>query len=127
MTSLADASVSVKHPQAMAPATLLSRERHADPRYAITLNCSAASTALFVGDGSLISVEVTVANNRVWDTNIGIDLDSGGNVARRNDARGNEESDCHDHTFGSGTDGTDNTWIGNLGENDEPSGICKDV
>ena len=46
-----------------------------------------------------------------------------------NNANDNLDVSCEDETSGSGTQGTANTWIGNLGELDSssPAGICGGV
>jgi hypothetical protein len=53
-----------------------------------------------------------------------IDADSLDNVVELNTALGSTEHDCHDDSIGSGTGGTANTWIDNVGRTDSPDGIC---
>lgn len=45
-------------------------------------------------------------------------------VIRDNDFRGNRGVDCVDRADGSGTSGTANSWVNNLGFESRPAGIC---
>lgn len=60
-----------------------------------------------------------IRGNRIRDFQEGIHLspDSGSNEVRGNDARGNV-LDCLD-------EGTANTWVNNLGDTSDPTGICE--
>lgn len=65
-----------------------------------------------------------VANDNAGD---GIRFDAGGNggnTIKSNVFRRNGMLDCRDSTSGTGTDGTANTWTGNVGPNAAPPGIC---
>lgn len=85
-----------------------------------------------VGHG--ISVAANSLTNSVISGNIaddnagdGIRIDAGGNggnTIKSNVARRNGMLDCRDSTSGTGTDGTANTWTGNIGPNAAPPGIC---
>lgn len=50
---------------------------------------------------------------------------STGNLFEGNVASDNTEHDCHDDSVGTGTAGTANTWKGNKGVTQTPTGICK--
>jgi parallel beta-helix repeat protein len=66
-----------------------------------------------------------VLDNRVQEYQVGIQVDTGGTVLRRNDARDNTNRSCADSTSGSGTAGTSNTWTGNVGSPaSSPAPIC---
>ena len=54
----------------------------------------------------------------------GIHATVAGNTFRGNDSANNDDLDCLDETHGSGTAGTDNTWIDNTGDTEQPNGIC---
>jgi hypothetical protein len=60
-----------------------------------------------------------IRGNRIFGFQEGIDLswDSDSNEVRRNDARGNV-LDCLDS-------GTANTWVNNLGDTSDPTGLCE--
>ncbi|MCX5608494.1 MULTISPECIES: nitrous oxide reductase family maturation protein NosD [unclassified Streptomyces] len=98
----------------------------------ITGNIIRNSESSTVGHG--ISVAANSLTNSVISRNIvsdnagdGIRIDAGGNggnTIRSNAARRNGMLDCRDNTSGTGTDGTANTWTGNIGPNAAPPGIC---
>jgi Right handed beta helix region len=52
------------------------------------------------------------------------DVDLTRNTARDNGTEDNGFLDCQDQTEGTGTAGTANLWEDNVGENDQPDGIC---
>lgn len=72
--------------------------------------------------GVIVSDEPFIASEEAWYVTDDVRF-------RDNDARGNADRSCVDQTLGDGTLGTDNTWIGNLGELDssDPAGICGGV
>ena len=72
--------------------------------------------------GVIVSDEPFFASGEAWYVTDDVRF-------RDNDARGNADRSCVDDTLGDGTLGTDNTWIGNLGELDssDPAGICGGV
>ncbi|MGW0579346.1 right-handed parallel beta-helix repeat-containing protein [Streptomyces sp. NPDC002920] len=98
----------------------------------ITGNIIRNSESSTVGHG--ISVAPSSLTNSVISRNIasdnagdGIRIDAGGNGGNTIDsnvARGSGMLDCRDSTTGTGTDGTANTWIRNIGPNAAPPGIC---
>ncbi|WP_079049664.1 right-handed parallel beta-helix repeat-containing protein [Streptomyces torulosus] len=98
----------------------------------IASNVIRNSESSTVGHG--ISVAANSLTNSVISGNIadhnagdGIRIDAsgnGGNNIRSNVARRNAMLDCRDNTSGTGTDGTANTWTGNIGPNAAPPGIC---
>ncbi len=47
------------------------------------------------------------------------------NVIEQNQLLANAEHDCHDETFGSGTAGTANTWVGNHAETENRLALCR--
>ena len=60
----------------------------------------------------------------------GVDVQpSQDNLFKANDASGNLEESCYDDTVGSGSQGSANTWTGNIAETNSssPSGICGDI
>jgi len=74
-----------------------------------------------------------VGNNRVRNNGTpGLDQTDGirvnalalSNTIHDNHLRDNVTHDCHDNSFGTGTAGTANTWTGNHGATDLPSGLC---
>ncbi|MEV6651019.1 right-handed parallel beta-helix repeat-containing protein [Streptomyces sp. NPDC051219] len=98
----------------------------------ITGNIIRNSESSIVGHG--ISVAANSLTNSVISRNSasdnagdGIRIDAGGNGGNTIDsnvARRNGMLDCRDNTSGTGTDGTANTWIRNIGPNAAPPGIC---
>lgn len=75
------------------------------------------------------SLTNSVISGNVTDRNAGdgIRIDAGGNggnTIRSNVALSNAMLDCRDSTTGTGTDGTANTWTGNVGRKASPPGIC---
>lgn len=56
----------------------------------------------------------------VWEDSLNNRFDS-------NTALGNFEHDCHDESTGSGTSGTANTWVDNVGVTSFPAGLCEPV
>jgi len=52
------------------------------------------------------------------------DTSNGHNVLQRNKALDNDQADCWDFSFGSGTGGTANTWTQNVGAISNPDEIC---
>ncbi|QPP05214.1 hypothetical protein G4Z16_01095 [Streptomyces bathyalis] len=98
----------------------------------ITGNVIRNSESSTVGHGISVAPN-SLTNSRisgnVTDRNAGdgIHIDAGGNGSntfRSNVARRNAMLDCRDSTTGTGTDGTANTWVGNVGPNAAPPGIC---
>jgi hypothetical protein len=77
---------------------------------------------LFTADG--IAIRSNRATNGKDLAGIFVNARSTGNLFRDNRALGNERLDCWDRSEGTGTSGTANTWIDNIGETDRPSGIC---
>jgi nitrous oxidase accessory protein NosD len=70
-------------------------------------------------------MHVEVDHNRVHGSVRGIwVLDAVELDIHDNDFRGNRGIDCRDFTTGSGTGGTANTWVNNLGDESRPEGIC---
>jgi hypothetical protein len=47
------------------------------------------------------------------------------NFINSNSARFSGDFDCEDQSTGSGTSGTANTWTNNVGDSNDPPGICK--
>ncbi|MEU7605299.1 right-handed parallel beta-helix repeat-containing protein [Streptomyces sp. NPDC041003] len=98
----------------------------------ITGNIIRNSESSTVGHG--ISVAANSLANSVISRNIasgnagdGIRIDAGGNGGNTisfNVARGSGMLDCRDNTTGTGTGGTANTWIRNVGPNAAPPSIC---
>ena len=68
------------------------------------------------------------ARNNVFRNSVGDGIFFGsttnGNLLRANTARGNVHHDCHDDSVGTGTAGTANTWINNIGVTDTPN-VCR--
>jgi hypothetical protein len=84
---------------------------------------------LVIANGSGIYIEATgglVQNNDVYSNGYGIDVnvDSAMVLFQSNTALNNLFSDCYDASTGPGTDGTANTWLDNIGEDDYPDDIC---
>jgi large repetitive protein len=77
---------------------------------------------LFNADG--IAIRSNRATNGKDLAGIFVNARSTDNLFRDNRALGNERLDCWDRSEGTGTSGTANTWIDNIGETDRPSGIC---
>jgi nitrous oxidase accessory protein NosD len=72
--------------------------------------------------------EYRVRHNRaLGNRKVGLLAETGTDdiVLTRNLARGNGEVDCRDQSTGDGTAGTDNRWRGNVGDSDDPHGICQ--
>jgi hypothetical protein len=98
----------------------------------ISGNVITGSESTTVGHG--ISVAANSLTNSDISRNLvtgnagdGIRIDAGGNGGNRlvsNIALRNGMRDCRDSTSGSGTDGTANRWILNIGPNATPPGIC---
>ncbi|MFN8620267.1 MAG: right-handed parallel beta-helix repeat-containing protein [Chloroflexota bacterium] len=90
----------------------------------------ASDAAPILDDAILITnaaQRATVKGNVVTRNVRGIEIAGGtGFLIKGNDARGNLRRDCLDHTTGTGTKGTANTWIANLGRPgaSRPKGIC---
>lgn len=96
-----------------------------------------ATAGVRAGDSPILADAILVSNadqavsirgNRVSRAVTGIEIAGGaGILVRGNDARGNRKRDCLDSTRGSGTRGTANTWIRNLGKpaRSSPKGLCK--
>jgi nitrous oxidase accessory protein NosD len=86
----------------------------------------AAGSGLDVTSTAAAAVEAigNVFRNSVGD---GIFFGSltNGNLIRGNTARVNMHHDCHDDSVGTGTAGTANTWINNVGVKRTPNGICR--
>jgi parallel beta-helix repeat protein len=76
--------------------------------------------------------DAVVARNRIRDngsTGISLTSTASGNRILHNVATGNDAGspgavDCSDESTGTGTAGTANTWIGNIGGSSSPPGIC---
>ena len=77
---------------------------------------------LFNADG--IAIRSNRATNGKDLAGIFVNASSTDNLFRDNRALGNQRLDCWDRSEGTGTSGTANTWIDNIGETDRPSGIC---
>jgi len=98
----------------------------------ISGNVISGSESTAVGHG--ISVAANSLSNSEISRNLvtgnagdGIRIDAGGNGGNRlvsNIALHNGMRDCRDSTSGSGTDGTANRWILNIGPKATPPGIC---
>ncbi|MFD8999754.1 nitrous oxide reductase family maturation protein NosD [Streptomyces sp. NPDC059582] len=89
-------------------------------------NSSTVGHGISVAANSLTNSVISgnVANDNAGD---GIRIDAGGNggnTIKSNVFRHNGVLDCRDSTSGTGTDGTANTWSGNVGPNAAPPGIC---
>ena len=54
-----------------------------------------------------------------------ISFEGSNNLFDENDSRFNWDLDCLDDTLGTGTAGTANTWVNNVGNTDVPDGICE--
>jgi hypothetical protein len=123
------------------PGTIVSRNtvRYAWYRGMVVGNAADAAVRANVirdtaADGLVISGATggTVAKNVL--TNIGRNdpvqyaalsaYTSSGVTFRENDARGGLGLDCTDDSSGSGTGGTANTWVDNLGLDADPAAIC---
>lgn len=77
------------------------------------------------GSGSTDGLRIR--GSLVEDASIGLSLVSvSGAIIEDNDLRHNRDLDCSDDSSGSGTAGTANTWIGNLGNpyKASPEGLC---
>ena len=77
---------------------------------------------LFNADG--IAIRSNRATNGKDLAGIFVNASSTDNLFRDNRALGNQRLDCWDRSEGTGTSGTANNWIDNIGETDRPSGIC---
>jgi parallel beta helix pectate lyase-like protein len=85
----------------------------------------AEGSGLDVTSAAAAAVE---ARNNVFRNSVGDGIFFGeftnGNLIRANTARGNAHHDCHDDSTGTGTAGTANTWINNIGVTDTPN-VCR--
>jgi nitrous oxidase accessory protein NosD len=78
---------------------------------------------LFNADG--LEIRSNRATNGKDLAGIFVNAKSTDNLFTNNRALGNERFDCLDHSEGTGTAGTANTWTDDIGETDRPSGICR--
>jgi hypothetical protein len=102
------------------------------------VNVTISNNIISNSESSTVGHGISVAPNSLTNSDIsrnlvtgnagdGIRIDAGGNGGNRlvaNIALGNGMRDCRDSTTGSGTDGTANTWILNIGPKATPPGIC---
>jgi parallel beta-helix repeat protein len=101
---------------------------HDNTANGMNASCPAGSTSC---DGILVlSSGATVGNNTVRNNgHNGIEVGAGGvpavgNTLKDNTLTGNASFDANDHTSGSGTAGTGNTWYKNHCTTSSPSGLC---
>lgn len=95
----------------------------------LTVNYNRIKHSEFFGIDSSDSVPgaALVRGNRVWGGDgpgIHFGAATQGNTIRGNRAFGNNP-DCQDESTGTGTAGTANTWINNVGRTASPRGICR--
>jgi nitrous oxidase accessory protein NosD len=102
------------------------------------VNVSISGNVITNSESTTVGHGISVAANSLTNSDIsrnivtgnagdGIRIDAGGNGGNRlvsNVALRNGMRDCRDSTSGSGTDGTANTWIFNIGPKATPAGIC---
>jgi parallel beta-helix repeat protein len=77
---------------------------------------------------STVPESVNVHGNTIRHSrNDGIFFDTGtsGNTIASNSALSSKAWDCHDLSSGTGTAGTANVWMHDIGVNDSPNGLCR--
>ena len=81
-------------------------------------------TTSFAWGMILSGTDAFIYDNVVQHNNLGTLVNGANNNLHDNDFRDNDSYDCWDQTSGGGTAGTANTWTNNLGQDDNPDGIC---
>ena len=81
-------------------------------------------TTSFAWGMVLSGTDAFIYDNVVEDNYLGTLVTGANNNLHDNDFRDNASTDCFDDTSGDGTAGTANTWTNNLGQDDNPDGIC---
>jgi nitrous oxidase accessory protein NosD len=80
------------------------------------------------GIGVYASTGAKIDNNDTDDNDtdgLFADTDTSGNSFTNNEASGNGNLDCEDVSTGTGTAGTANTWLKDVGDTSSPAGICQ--
>ena len=97
---------------------VVDNEIHPDKRgfFGVGINVSS-------GDGG----NTFLYGNEVKKAEVGVSVQSPGNILTKNEVEESGTLDCEDGTTDTGTAGTANTWIYNTGKHNDPHGICKAI